>query len=174
MRGPRTVVLYADQLDNPVNSNWIVNALAPAAADSLNVALPVRRFDDAAEEGVGFTVPIPSGTTTINFSFISRGQTAPAAARTVGLKLYYRQIPDNAVLSTTWAGANDGSKVLTDIDIPANTTFQYDAQAIALSAFSPALVAGRSYQFELTRINPTGGTELVGDWDLLELDLDFS
>ena len=167
-------VFYADQLDFPVNSNWIVNALAPAAADSLNAALIVRRFDDTVEEGAGFALPIPTGATSVKIGFISRGQTAPAAARTVGVKLYYRQIPDAAAVSTTWAGANDGSRVLTDIDIPATTDFQYDSQTMTLASFSPALVAGKTYQFELTRINPTAGTELVGDWDLLELSVEFS
>jgi hypothetical protein len=157
-----------------VTANWIVNALAPAAVDSLNSALLVRRFDDTAEEGIGFILPIPEGTTSITLGFKSRGQTAPGAAATVGAKLYFRHVPDNAAVSTTWAGAADGSRVLTDIDIPTNTNFQYDSQGMTLASFSPALVAGRTYQFELTRINPTAGTELTGDWNLLELNVEFS
>jgi len=166
--------LYGDQLASPNSANWIVNAMAPAAADSLNAALTVRRFDDTTEEGVGFILRIPASATNIIIGMVTRAQTAPGAARTVGVKLYFRQIPDNAAVSTTWAGANDGSHVLADIAIPANTNFQYATQTLALTATTPDLVADKLYQVEVTRINPTAGTELVGDWNLLELTAAFS
>ena len=158
----------ADQLDNPVNANWAVNALAPAAADSVNAALVVRRFDDTTEEGAGFLLTVPPWATSVTLTLKSRAQTAPAATRTVGLKLYYRSIPDNAAISV-W-----NSHVMTDISIPTNANFQYATDTDALAAFSPAITAGVLYQFELTRINPTAGTELVGDWDLVELGVLFT
>lgn len=167
--GPSQVILYADQFDNPVNSNWIINGLAAAAADTMNPALSVRRFVFNAETGVGYSVPISLGTTTYTLTFISRAESAPPDVRTAGLKLYYRQIPDNIAVSPTWSGATDGSIVLTDIDIPANDNFQYDSQSIPYATFVPALVPGRTYQFELTRIDPSGGVELAADWDLYEL-----
>jgi len=168
-------IFYADQLDNPVNTDWIVNALAPAASDSMNAALTVRLFDDAVEEGVGFILAIPSGATNMKLRFKSRAEVVPGAARTVGVKLYYRQIPDDAAVSATWAGANDGSKILADIDIPANVNFQYSSQTLVLVAdFTPDLLAAKTYQFELTRVNPTAGTELVDDWALLEVQVEFS
>jgi hypothetical protein len=75
---------------------------------------------------------------------------------TAGFKLYYRQLASATAISTTWAGTNDGNKVLTTIAIPANTTFTYFTQTIALSAFAPAITATKLYQFELTR--PSGDT----------------
>lgn len=167
-------IFYADQMDNPNNPNWIVNALAPATADSLNNALTIRGFDDTIEEGIGFILPVPTNAGSLRLTFKSRAQTTPPADRTIGPKLYYRRIPDNAAVSTTWAGANDGSKVLTDIVLPANTNFQYDSQTLDLVAdFAPDILAGSTYQFELTRVNPAGGTELVGDWNLLELIVEW-
>lgn len=168
-------LFYADQLDNPVNANWIVNALAPAGADSLNNALTIRAFDDTIEEGIGFILFIPSAAVNVILTLKSRAQTAPAGVRTVGNKLYYRRIPDDAAVSTTWVGANDGSLILNDISIPTNTNFQYDTQTIGLVAgFAPDVLAGSTYQFELTRVNPVAGTELVGDWNLLELGVEFT
>ncbi len=166
----RTIEFVGDQFENPTSANWVVNALAPAVADSVNSALIVRAFDDTVEEGVGFSAMTPVGATNIKLSFVSKAATAPGATNTVGLKLYYRQIPDNAAPDTGWAGAADGSVVLTDISIPTNVTLQYDTQTLGFVAgFAPDLVAGKFYQFELTRIAPAGGTPLTGDWRLLSL-----
>lgn len=158
---------YADQLDNPVNSDWAVNALAPAAADSNNAGLTVRLFDDTTEEGVGFITSVPAGKTNLKISFKSRAETAPGATRTVGLKLYQRGILDNAAVEAWSAGT-----VLTDIDIPTNEFFQYDTQTITLASLG--ITAGELTQFELTRINPAGGTELTGDWSLAEIVVEFT
>lgn len=162
-----TFHLYADQLDNPITADWAVNALAPAVADSNNDGLTVRLFDDTTEEGVGFIARVPATAANIKLSFKSRAETAPGAARTVGLKLYERGIPDDAAVDAWSAGT-----VLTDIDIPTNENFQADSQTLTLAALG--LTAGQTHQFELTRINPTGGTELVGDWALLELIVEFT
>lgn len=165
--GTQIYTFFADQLDSPNNANWTVNSLAPANQDSLNNALVVRAFDDTTEEGVGFSVDIPTGVTNITFNFKSRAQTAPGAARTVGLNIYRRAIPNNGAVSA-WSAATQ----LTDIDIPTNTNFQYDSQTLTLASLG--LTAGQLHQFELTRVNPTGGTELVGDWNLLLLEVSFS
>lgn len=156
----------ADQLDNPINSDWAVNALAPATADSNNVGLTIRLFDDTIEEGVGFPFNIPADATNITFRFKSHAKTAPAGVRTVGLKIYNRGIPDNAVVQAWTAGT-----VLTDIDIPTNEFFQYDSQTLTLATLS--LTAGEKTQFELTRIAPTGGTNLTGDLELIEISVEF-
>lgn len=158
----------ADQLDNPNNADWAVNALAPAAADSNNNGLTVRLFDDTTEEGVGFSLRVPPGATNLKIAPKGRPETGPPAARTVGLKLYQRGIPDDAAPEAWSAGT-----VLTDIDIPTTTEFfQYDAQTITLASLG--ITAGELTQFELTRVDPAGGTELVGDWDLLQLEVGFS
>lgn len=158
---------FADQLDNPVTADWAVNALAPAAADSNNDGLTVRLFDDTTEEGVGFILRIPTGKTNMKLTFASRAETAPGAARTVGLRLYERGIPDNATPDAWSAGT-----VLDDIDIPTNEFFQEDTQTLTLATLG--LTAGQVHQFELTRIDPAGGTELTGDWALLELIVEFT
>lgn len=165
---------FADQMDPPINADWIVNALAPAVADNTNNALTIRAHDDTIEEGIGIPFSIPLGTTRVKVVQISKAKTAPGGVRTVGRKWYYRKIPDNAAVSGTWAGAGDGSKVLDDVDIPTNVFLQTDSQVLTFASFSPALVAGENYQFEFTRVAPAGGTDLTGDWNLWLLGLLFS
>ncbi len=154
-------------LQNPVNADWAVNALAPAAADSINAGLTIRLFDDTIEEGVGFQFAVPAAATTMTISFLSRASIAPAGARTVGLNLYQRGLPDNAGVDAWSAGLQ-----LTDIDIPNSNIFQADSQIITLATLGAT--AGEITQFELTRINPTGGVELVGDWVLAHIMMSFS
>lgn len=156
----------ADQLESPNSADWTVNSLAGLDADEDNTGLNIRAFDDTTEEGVGFSIPIPSGTTSIKLYFRGRAKTAPGAARTVGLKLYFREVPDNAAV-TAWSAGTQ----LTDIDIPTNENFQYDNQTITLASLG--ITAGRDVQFELTRIDPSGGVELTGDWFLLRLGIEF-
>lgn len=163
---PQVFTFSADQFDNPVNSDWAVNALAAAVADTNNAALTIRRFDDTTEEGIGIILTVPEEKTDLKITFKSRAEVAPGAARTVGLKLYQRGIPDNAAPEAWSAGT-----VLTDIDIPANEFFQYDSQTISLASLG--ITAGELTQFELTRVNPAGGTELTGDWTLVEIVVEF-
>lgn len=155
------------QLENPNNSDWAVNALAPAAADSINAGLTVRLFDATTEEGVGFLLQVPATATDMTISFLSRASIAPAGARTVGLNLYQRSLPDNAAVDA-WSGGLQ----LTDIDIPNSNLFQADSQIITLATLG--ITVGEVTQFELTRINPTGGVELVGDWVLAHIRVSFS
>ncbi len=166
--------LFADQLDSPNSSDWKVNANAPADADTNNAGLTVRRFNDTIEEGVGFTLFVPAGVKKVSFDICSRAETADAAgAKTVGNKLYFREIPDQGVASATWAGTNDGSYVLADIDIPNNTEdWQHDSQEVSLATLG--MVAGTYYQCEFTRVAPGAGVNLVNDWSLLSLVLETS
>lgn len=157
----------AAQLVSPVNSDWAVNALAPMSADSNNAGLAVRLFDDTTEEGVGFQTHVPFGVTKLIMELRSRAETAPGAARTVGLKLYNRAIPDNGAIGS-WSSGEQ----LTDISIPANEYFQYDFQEIALSTLG--ITPDDETQFELTRVDPSAGTELTGDWALLCVQLRFA
>lgn len=164
---PATMQLFADQFESPVNSDWAVNALAPVAVDSNNSGLTVRLFDDTTDEGVGCTFFVPTGATDITLRFRSRAETAPPAVRTVGVDLYIREIPDNSAV-----GAWDAGTALTDISIPANENFQYDEQTLTLDGLG--MTAGNIYQFEWVRTNPGAGTELVGDWALLGIEVEFS
>lgn len=155
---------YADQLETPVNSDWTVNALAVLNAGSNNAALIVRQFDNTTEEGVGFSLYIPAGVSSMTLTFISRPETAPVAARTVGLKLYERGIP-GAVDS--WSAGT----ALTDIDITTDENWLEDTEVDTLTGWG--LTAGQIHQFELTRVDPTAGTELTSDWTLLLLIVEF-
>jgi hypothetical protein len=157
----------ADQLDTPTGSDWAVNVAAATEADDNNAALIIRAFDDTTEEGVGLSVFIPVGATEVMFRFKSRARTAPGVANTSAFKVYYRSFPDNAAPSSWSAGT-----ALTDIDIPTNENFQYDTQVFTLAALG--LTAGCLYQFEFTRVAPSGGTDLTGDLLVLELQVEFN
>jgi len=161
-----SLLFYGDQLEDTDNADWAVNATALEVADPANAALIVRRFDDTIEEGVGFSIAPPAGTTSLKFTFVARAQTAPGAVRTVGLKLYNRGIPDNAAVESWNAGT-----ILADIDIPTNAFFQYDTETITLSTLG--MTVGEDTQLQLTRIDPVAGTELTGDWNLRALQVEF-
>ncbi len=153
-------------LENPVNSDWHVGVLAPAAVDSIDPALTVRLFDDTIQEGVGFQFVIPDAATSMTIAFISRASIAPAGTRQVGLQLAQRGVTDN-----TGIGAWDPLPALTDIDLPNNNLFQYDSQTFTIAIVNAT--PGELTQFELIRIPPVG-TNLVGDWVLAHLSVSFT
>lgn len=157
----------ASELDSANNANWAVNNNAPASSDTVNNALTVRRFDDATEEGAGFTVMVPTGTTNIVFGFKGRAQTAPGGAVNAIMRLYNRQIPDNAAV-TAWSAA----LTLTTLAVPTNTNFQYYTQTISLATLG--ITANRLVQFELTRNGASGSDTLTGDFDLLQVIVEFT
>ena len=157
----------ADQFDSPVNANWAVNSLAPAAADSVNAAITVRRFDDTTEEGVGGLVTVPPGAVNVNFIFKWRAQTAPGGAAGVQPTYYTRSIPDNAAVGAWSAAVN-----FTALAVPTNANFQYDNQVISLATLGWTVNTLR--QFEITRRGTQAGDTLAGDWVLAELILEFT
>jgi hypothetical protein len=148
-------------------ANFAVNALAAVAADTVNAALNVRRFDDTTQEGVGFGLTIPPSATNMTLYFKSRAQTAPGGTVGVQPVLYFRTVPDNAAVSSWSAGTQ-----LTPLSFPTNTNWQYDSQTLTLSSLS--LTAGNFVQFEITRLGTDGDDTLTGDWVLLELTLEFT
>lgn len=152
-------------LQNPNNADWFVNALAPAAADSNNAGLSVRLFDDTAQEGVGWQLVVPSGASNMTISFVSRAETTPAGTRQVGLRLAQRGLADNGAVDA-W----DPLPALTDIDLPTNELWQYDSQTFTMATVNAT--PGELTQFELVRIPPVG-TDLTGDWALLEVQVEF-
>jgi hypothetical protein len=157
----------ADQFDSPVNANWAVNALAPAAADTVNAAIVVRRFDDTTEEGVGGLLTVPPGAVNATFYFKWRAQTAPGAAAGVVLTYYTRSIPDNAAVGAWSAAVN-----FTTLSVPTNTNFQYDSQTISLATLG--WTAGTLRQFEITRRGAQAGDTLTGDFCLAEMIVEFT
>ena len=172
--GDTRFLFYADHFDNPNNADWIVNALAPVEVDPTNNALNVRAFDVTAEEGIGFIVRVPAGATNMAITLLSRAKAGEAGVRTVGTKLYFRKIPEGAAISGTWAGGDDGSKVLDDLSFPATTEFYEKDALTALVLATEGIIADQTYQFEFTRIDPSAGTELGDDWYLLEMQVEFS
>ena len=162
-----TYLIYADMMENPVNSDWAVNSLAPAATDSNDPSITVRLFDDSSDEGVGFTFEIPNGASDITFSIVSRAETAPASDSKVALDLYYREIPDNDSVSS-WSSAYS----LTEIDIPDNEYFQNDSETLLLSDLN--INEGSTYQFELVRDTDDADDDLAGDWALLGIKVSFN
>ncbi len=161
------LLLYGDQLDNPNTADWAVNALAPAAADSNNAALTVRLFDDATEQGVGLIVSVPPTATSVTLRLKSRAETAPGADAGVVPRIYTRSVPNNGPIGA-WTGGTD----LALVAIPPNENFQYDEQAFVLGTIG--LTAGTLTQFELTRNTGAAADDLVGDWALVELQVEFS
>ena len=103
----------------------------------------------------------------MKIKFKSRAEVAPGAVRTVGLKLYTRDTPDDAAVPTWSAGT-----ALNDIDIPINENWQYDEQTLTLATLG--ITAGNLTMFELTRVDPVAGTELADDWALAHLQIEFS
>lgn len=152
----------AADFDNPNTSDWAVNALAPAAADSNNSGITVRLFDDTTEEGVGFMFTIPTGTTSLKFYFKSRAETTPGGAVAVVPRLYHRDLNDNAAIDT-WSAGSD----FTSLSFPTNENWQYDDQTVTLATLG--LTAGELVQFELTRNTGSGSDTLTGDWTLAEM-----
>ncbi len=160
--------IAADDMRSAINSDAAVNANAPAAADSNNASLTVRLHDDTVEEG-SLTAPfmVPSGATNMLVTLVSRAETgAGGGPFTVKTLLYERAMPDNAAV-TAWSS----SIALDDISIPtSNELFQYDTTTKTLAAWG--LTAGDVHQLQITR-TATGDT-LAGDWDLLEVILEFT
>jgi phage-related tail fiber protein len=150
----------------PNSSNWAVNVAAAVLQDTVNAAFTVARFDDTTEEGRGLRINVPQRAIDIALTFCSRAQTAPAGARTVGLKWYIKSVPDGTAISGSYT-----SVVLSDVAISNDANFRYATQSYSLSALG--LTPGLTHLVELTRINPTAGTELVGDWTLYEILVRF-
>jgi hypothetical protein len=157
-------LMFAPDFDDP-GTDWAVTAAASLNADTVNAAVLIRRFDDTTQEGVGWTVQIPSTATQVTFTFMAKAQSSPAGTRTVGLALKKREVPNNASLGS-WT-----STTLTDLSFPTNVTFQKSSQTVSLATLS--LTAGSIYQLELVRQGPSAGTNLTGDMGLFMLNVEW-
>jgi hypothetical protein len=159
---------FANSLDTPTNTDFVITGIAPATTDPTYNAMTVRSFSNTVEQGVAFSVSIPAGATTVTVKTRGRAQTAPGAASVVQPRLYYRRFPNNAA-PTAWSGAQE----LVNIAIPTNAFFQYASQTIALSTLG--LTADNLYQFEYTRrVAGVTGTNLASNFLLAEITLEFA
>ena len=155
----------AEQFDNPNNSDWTVNSLARLSKDTLNAGVPVRRFDDSSEEGVGASIWVPAGMTSVILGFAHRPQAAGAGD--VVLSVHSRNIPVAGGTVTSWtAGTNLAAFVF-----PASTNWLYDSETVTLSSLG--IVADAWNQLEITRDFSAGGDNLVGDYVLRSMRLEF-
>jgi len=161
-------IYFANSLDSPNNSDFAISALAPVATDPSYTSLNIRQFSNTIEQGVGFTVSIPTNATQVTFKFRGRAQTAPGSASVVQPRIYYRLIPNNAAIGA-WSIAQE----LSNINIPTNANFQYAQQTILLSTLG--MTAGNMYQVELTRrVSGVTGTNLASNFLLAEVDAEFA
>ena len=165
--GSTSLYYTAATLDNPNSVNWAVNALAPVSADTTNAALNIRAFDATAEEGVGCTIYIPPFASNLTFTFTAKAATAPATARAVVLNLYRRLIAMNAAV-----GAWGTAVPLNTLSIGANAFFQTYTQTFSLASLG--MVAGETYQLEITRKGASATDTLVGDLHLLQMSIAFA
>jgi len=157
-------LMFAPDFDDP-GTDWAVTAAASLNADTVNAAVLIRRFDDTTQEGVGWSVHIPSAATQVTFTFMAKAQSSPAGTRTVGLALKKREVPNNATLGS-WT-----STTLTDLSFPTNVTFQKSSQTVSLATLS--LTAGSIYQLEIIRQTPAAGTNLTGDMGIFMLNVEW-
>lgn len=160
---------FADQLIIP-NSDWPVTALAPSDLDTTTPSFTIIEHDDTTEEGRGFATRVPSAAvhgadpTTFKLGIVHKPPAAPPAERTVGVRLYFRTLPDNGAVPA-WSSIDLG-----DVAVPANTNFQYDEFTLTIGNGVGELdvTPGEDVYFMVTRIDPAAGTELVGDWYVAE------
>lgn len=164
---------YANSFDTPNNADWVINAFSPTITDPSNAGLNVRSFSNTVETGVGFTVTIPIGATVATYRIRGRAAAAIAGAtNVVQLRVYFRSI-GNAT-GTAAVGAWVGPLDLTNIPIPANNVF-FQSYALSSTLAAAGLIAGQSYQFEVTRrVAPATGTQLGAAFLLAETTFEFA
>lgn len=159
----KTYTFYANSLDSPTTSDFVVNALAPVISDPTNTAMNVRSFSNTIEQGVGLMIPVPLGSTTISFKIRGRPTTAPASATTVTHKIYSRQVPNNAAI-----GAWSAATTFSSLAIPTNAFYQSYTQSFPLATLG--LAVNNTYHLELTRA--IGG--LTNPWLVVEIVIEFT
>ena len=161
---------FANSLDNPINADWAVNALAPVITDPTYNSISQRQFSNTTEQGVGFMVSIPAGATQATFKLRGRAATAVAGTNVVQFRVRTRSIANGAAPSV-WSGTTE----LNNISITNTTNFQYFTQTVALASFATALSADNMYLFELTRrVTGLTGTNLAANFLLTEVTVEFS
>lgn len=157
---------FANTFDTPNNSDWAVNAFAPAMPDATSPALPIRSFSSTIEQGVGVLVTVPPGATSVTFRIRGRSAAVTSGTPSVVMRLYSRAIP-NAGTMGAWSTGTD----IATIAMPASTNFVFQTVSVPLA--SAGLTAGTTYQFELTRKVSGVSGNLPAAFNLFEVTLDF-
>ena len=169
--------LDADQFLNSVSGDRpaSIDNNAPTVADTVNAGIPVLRFDDTDEEARKFSRRIKAGALTMKIKVLWKAQTAPGdTIHDIGWKLYWREIPIGVAPSATWVGTNDGSEVLPEIVNIADDVLPHEVETtLTLASLTNPILDNRKYQFLLSRIAPAG-TNLVGDWSVIDLAVEIN
>ena len=158
----------ADQVDSPNTADWAVNAFAPAAPDSANTGIRLRRFDDTTEEGIGLTFRVPPTVSSIKIQLVSKPETSAASNLDVVPRIYTRVLGDNIAVPA-WSAGTDMAAITMGTS---NVFPQYDEETFTLGALG--LAADRYVQLQLTRNTASGSDTLVGDWGLISVKVSFS
>lgn len=159
-----SISYLADEFLDVSAADWAISTPAIAQADTNNNALRVRAFDDTIAEGVGFLQKISyASSTELIFRWSSRAETLPGVPVQVLQRLYFRELGDNTAI-TSWSFVD-----MAAIDFQTNVYFQIDIETLSFTDFSPTLLVGKLYQFELVRHTASAVDTLSGDWDLLQL-----
>lgn len=146
-------------------ADFPVTAIAPSGADSTNTGRDVAVFSDSVEQGRTFEEFVPSVATdgrtavTLRLRLVTKPATAPGAPATAAIKVYYRTVSDAGTFSA-WS-----SVTLADLNFTANVNTHIDDFAITIGAGGGQInvTAGQFVQFEVTRVDPSGGVELAGN-----------
>lgn len=163
-------VVYADQM-GVSNIDFPVNNIAPTDLDNTNSRFPVVVYDDTLEQIRWWGADSPGvayygvAADQLLLKILMKPETAPPAARTVGLRLYYSNVPDDAAVPA-WRSID-----LDDFDIAANTNWQEQLFTITIGGGVGELdiMAGQALLLGLARIDPTAGAELVGNAHMLRV-----
>ncbi len=162
----RALTYVATSLDSPNNADWTVNALAATIVDATNNALSVRTFSNVAEQGVGFTIPLPTTATNIIFAYQMRPVTAPGVASTSTMKLYMRTVANATTPAAV--GAWSAATTFTNDTVPTNAFYQSYSHTYTLATLG--ITAGNVVQFEFTR----AASGVASFMNLLQLTVSFT
>jgi hypothetical protein len=145
---------FADQLIVP-NASWAVPAVAPTDQDNTSPVRSIVSLIATPETGRGVSMFVPGGATSVRIWRVYKAATAPGAARTAGSKLYWTTAKDATAIPAFQ------SSVLDDMDFAATTNPVVDSVDKTLDGL-PGVTGLVEVYFEITRIAPTAGTDLVG------------
>jgi hypothetical protein len=166
-RRSQTFLFQSPEFENPNNSDWAVNALAPAQADTINAGLTVRAFDDTTEEGIGYNWLLPDWATKATISTLSRSVSGQSGD--VVPNFYFRTLEPNQVGGdglSSWSAAVSGAAQ----SMTSDGNWQYNSETFLLNDFG---LGGTETQIfvEYTRDTDNPSDDLIGDWYLLSLEV---
>lgn len=157
---------FADELRVPQNNDFAVTAPAGSDPDPTDPGLTVLKYDDTVEEASFDQFRISAGVVNLDFVFQGWAETAPGGTANVGMKFYFREIPDNAAKPAWSAGFSFAL-----FSVPMNIFSQTDTETVTLAALG--MTANRTYQFQLTR-DPGVASNLTDDWFFFLLEIGMS